>query len=74
MKKVIFLFVAIFFIALSSCNKTKECSCVTHYSGSNSSYTDDVTVTFTIDEGDCEDSNTIATTSGLTATTNCYEI
>jgi hypothetical protein len=73
MKKLTFILGVIAIVALSSCNKEKDCKCVTSYSGTGSWGIDDVTVLIRIDEGDCSDGNTTATSSGLKLTTTCTE-
>jgi len=73
MKKLSFVLVLFALVALSSCNKEKDCKCVTSYSGAYSSDLDDVTTLITIDEGNCSDGNLSSSTYGLKMTTTCTE-
>lgn len=73
MKRVTLILGVLVIAALSSCSKEKDCRCVTDFTGTGSEQLADVTVTTTIDKGDCSDLNTTTTTFGLVATMTCTE-
>ncbi len=67
MKKLSFVLGLFFVVALSSCDKEKDCKCVTSGTGVELE-----TIT-TIDDGECSDGNSTTTINGSTVTTTCTE-
>lgn len=68
MKKVFLSLAVLGMISLASCNKEKDCECVTEGGGM------DNTTTVTIEEGDCSDMDTETSSGGMTVTTTCTEV
>ncbi len=54
--------------ALTSCNSEKDCECVTTSNGTEQGRT-----TVTIEDGDCEDSNTTSSAGGTELKVTCTE-
>lgn len=70
MKKLALFAAVAFALSATSCNKEKDCECVSSYSDGS---LPDVTQDITIEDGDCDDMNSSVETFGVTLTTTCTE-
>jgi len=68
MKKLTFILAATAVIALASCSKEKDCTCVSTVDG-----TEMGTTKHTIEDGDCSDMNTESTLMGISSKVSCTE-
>jgi hypothetical protein len=73
MKKSVFILGLFLVVALSSCNKEKDCECVSTYSGTGTETMADVTTTMTIQDGDCSDMDVSVTSGDITTSMTCTE-
>lgn len=74
MKKLTFILAATAVIALASCSKEKDCTCVQSFSGTGSELmTPIANVKMTIEDGDCSDSSTEVSMGGLSTKVTCTE-
>ncbi len=70
MKKIAFILGVALLVGMSSCSKEKDCTCTTTSSIPTVPAT---TVDKHIDDGDCSDLDTKATTAGITTKVTCKE-
>ncbi len=70
MRKVLFVLGAAAIMFATSCNKEKDCKCTT---SSSDPLIQDIETTTTIEDGECSDGNSTATTAGITVTVECVE-
>lgn len=68
MKKLLFIASGIVMLTLASCSK--ECTCITKYSGEGAEYMEDI-VSVVNTEKKCSDGNSTVSAGGMTLTTTC---
>ena len=68
MKKLLFVFGIMSVLAFSSCSKDKTCTCTSTMNG-----TVVASQEAKITDGECSDSNSESTISGITTSTKCVE-
>lgn len=74
MKKLTFILAATAVIALASCSKEKDCTCVQSFSGTGSELMTPIAdAKATIEDGDCEDLNTEVSANGFSTKLTCTE-